>query len=87
MDLYNRLQAALPHLDSGHQVVSLNLAEIAVDQWQLTLEYEDGITRETEIDADGPAAAFLAWLQAQTATQAYDSHEVDYIPNPTPATP
>ena len=78
MDLTARLQTAMADLEYGQQAVGLRLYESAVDHWELTVEYEDGISRTVEIDADGPAAALVDWLQQHTPPQDYDGQ-----PDPT----
>ena len=77
MDLISRLQTAMPDLDTGQQVTALFLDEVAVDQWRLTLHYEDGEDRIIALEADGPAEALLFWLQRKSGVESYDVPETE----------
>lgn len=90
MDLLNRLQSAFADLPTGQQAVGLELKETAVDAWELTVEYEDGIRKSRQLEADGIAETLLAWLHSRTGTESYDDYEAeteDAMAGPAPAEP
>ena len=85
MDLTSRLQAAMPDLPNGRQVVSLTLTERAVDEWCVDLHYEDGYLGVTVVFADGAAEALVQWLQRKTWVEDNDA-QVRWFTVPTPDT-